>query len=519
MSTPKSKNKKIKKPDNDTVAELISENGSMRKLKIAIAASEVAPFAKTGGLGEVCGSLPKALAKLGHEVRVFLPKYVSIDDAKYNLHYVTEIGEIPVRLGPVTRSVRILKGFLPDSKVEIYFLDCPHYYYRRSIYTMDTDEDERFVLFCKGVVETFQRLGWAPDVVHCNDWQTGLIPVYIKDNYSWDHMFDKTACLYSIHNMAYQGRFSKDTIYKAEMRENLYRPGGAMEYNNTFSFMKCGIQYSEIISTVSETYAKEMLTYEYGNGMNDVLWPRRGDLIGVLNGIDDEWNPKTDKHLPYHFSSKDLSNKEKNKQHLLKQTTIAYDPSKPLIGIVSRMVTQKGFDLVEKAIAELMLLDAHWVILGSGEDRFENMFRLIANALPYKCWSYIGFSNELAHLIEAGADIFLMPSNFEPCGLNQMYSLFYGTVPIVRKTGGLADTVHDWHDRKGQGLEDGNGFSFNDANPYAMFSTVQRALEVYKDKPTWKKIQQNGMNVDYSWKKSAEKYVELYERAMAKRVL
>lgn len=487
-------------------------------MKIAIAATEVAPYAKTGGLADVIGSLPKALEKLGCEVKVFMPKYSLIDENKHKLTYDSSIGEMPIRVNGHARSVHVQKSRIIGSDVDIYFIDCPHYFYRRHIYTMDPDEDERFILFCKAVIETLQRLQWAPDVIHCNDWQTGLIPVFIKDNYSWDRMFDKTAALMSIHNIAYQGRFSKQTIFKAELKERLYFPGGPLEFYDTFSFLKTGIVFSDVISTVSDTYAHEILRSEYGLGMEKELWPRKDDLFGVLNGADyDHWNPENDTHIPFHYSQSDLSNKVKNKEYLIQQTHLPFDPEKPLIGIVSRLVAQKGFDLVAEAINELIFLDAQWVILGSGEDKYEEMFAILSRSIPQKIWAYIGFNNELAHLIEAGADMFLMPSRYEPCGLNQIYSLKYGTVPIVRKTGGLADTVQDWHEFKARGEEIGDGFSFNDATGYALHTTVRRAVETFHDKPTWKKIQLNGMKRDYSWTVSAKKYVALYERAIKKR--
>ncbi len=485
-------------------------------MKIALAATEVAPYAKTGGLADVMGSLPKALEKLGCEVKVFMPKYSQIDENKHKLTYQNTIGEMPIRVAGQVRSVHVQTGKINGA--EIYFIDCPHYYYRRYIYTMDRDEDERFILFCKAVIETLQRIGWAPDVIHCNDWQTGLIPLLMKDNYKWDRLFDNTATLMSIHNIAYQGRFPKNSLFKAELKESYYFPEGPIEFHDTFSFLKTGIVFSEIISTVSETYAQEILRSEYGLGMESVLWPRRNDLFGVLNGADyDHWNPEDDIHIPFHYSASDLSNKMKNKEFLIEHTHLPFDTSKPLIGIVSRLVAQKGFDLVADAIHELMDLDAQWIILGSGEDRYEEMFASLSRSMPRKVWAYIGFNNELAHLIEAGADMFLMPSRYEPCGLNQIYSLKYGTVPIVRKTGGLADTVQDWDEFKSMGQELGDGFSFNDATGYALYTTVQRAIETFKNKETWRKIQQNGMKRDYSWTVSAKKYVTLYELATKKR--
>jgi starch synthase len=487
-------------------------------MKIAIAATEAAPYAKTGGLADVIGSLPKALEKLGCEIKVFMPKYWQVDDNKYELTYDSSIGEMPIRVNGHTRSVHILRSKLAGSNVDIYFVDCPHYFYRKYIYTMDPDEDERFILFCKAVIEALQRLHWAPDVVHCNDWQTGLIPAFLKDNYSWDHMFDRTATVMAIHNIAYQGRFSKESVRKAELKQNLFYPGGPYEFQNSFSFLKAGILFSEIISTVSETYAREILTYEFGLGMNDVLRQRKDDLYGILNGADyDHWNPEIDTHIPFHYSTKNISNKLKNKKHLLKNTTLEFNENIPVIGMVSRLVAQKGFDLIADVISELMLLDVQWVILGSGEDRYEELFSRIGRAIPHKMWAYIGFSNELAHLIEAGSDIFLMPSHYEPCGLNQIYSLKYGTVPIVRKTGGLADTVQDWHENASRGLSNGDGFSFNQATGYALFSTIHRAIETFKDKKTWEQIQANGMKRDYSWKESAKKYIALYNKAIDKR--
>ncbi len=464
------------------------------------------------------GALPKYLQRQGCDVRVFIPKYSTIDEEQHDLIYEPLIGEMTIRLGRLERIVHVQTSRIPGSEVPIYFIDCPHYYFRRYIYTSDPDEDERFILLCKAVIESCQRLAWAPDVVHCNDWQTGLLPVYIKDNYNWDRLFDKTATLFSVHNIAYQGRFSPSTLEAAELRRDQFFPGGPFELQGSVSFMKAGLLFSDVIATVSRTYAREILTPDFGLGMESVLLPRAHDLRGVLNGIDTEvWNPETDHHLPAHFSSHALEGKEDNKRFLLSKTTIPYDATKPVIGIVSRLVTQKGFDMVAEALAELMLLEAQWVVLGSGEDRFENLFRSIGHAMPHKAWCYIGYSNELAHLIEAGADMFLMPSRYEPCGLNQMYSLRYGTVPIVRKTGGLADTVSDWHAAKTHGREDGNGFSFDEASGLALYLTVRRALETFKDRSTWRQIQKNGMQADFSWEKSAGEYIALYDEAIARR--
>ena len=485
-----------------------------KKMKIAFAASECFPYAKTGGLADVAGSLPIELEKLGCEVKVFVPKYTRIDESAFGLKYNWDIGEMPIRINGIIRSVHIHQSKLPDSNVDVYFVDCPHYFYRHRIYTNDHDEDERFILFSKAVIETLQRLQWAPDVVHCNDWQTGLLPLFLKDNYNWDRLFDNTGTLFTIHNIGYQGLFSSSVMLSAEVRGSLFYQGGPVEHNGAFSFMKSGISFADIINTVSNTYAHEILNSEYSAGLEFILNQRKEDLYGIINGVDyNTWNPENDKLIPYHFTINDRTGKYLNKKYLLERFGMKADKDIPLIGIVSRMVLQKGFDIFADAINELVTLDAQWIILGSGEDRFEGLFRWLSNQLPGKIGSYIGYNNELAHLIEAGSDMFLMPSRYEPCGLNQIYSLKYGTVPIVRKTGGLADTVKDWDEQSHNGFKDGNGFSFYDATGFALFKSVERAVNTFKHKDVWNKIQTNGMKADFSWERSAEKYLELYKLA------
>jgi starch synthase len=487
-------------------------------MKIAFVSTEIVPFAKTGGLADVAGSLPRELVKLGCDVKLFMPKYFLVDESRHGLKYNWDIGEMTIRINGITRSVHIHQAELPDSNIDVYFIDCPHYFHRQRIYTNDSDEDERFTLFSKGVIETLQRIQWAPDVIHCNDWQTGLIPLFIKDNYRWDNFFNKTATLFTIHNIGYQGRFSSSVLFSAEIDVKYFYPDGPVEQDGGVSFMKAGVSFSDIINTVSNTYAHEILTTDFGAGLNNVLQSRKEDLFGVLNGADyNIWNPRTDTHLPYCYAAEELSGKLQNKKFLLDHFNIPFNKSIPLIGIVSRMVPQKGFDIFTDAINDLMSLDAQWIILGSGETRFEDLFRQLSLQLPEKVGAYIGYNNELSHLIEAGADMFLMPSHYEPCGLNQIYSLKYGAVPIVRKTGGLADTVKDWDEENHYGFDHGNGFSFYDYSGYALFKSVERAVNTFKQKEIWKKIQANGMKQDFSWKRSAEKYLELYELAKEKR--
>jgi len=487
-------------------------------MKIALVTTECVPYAKTGGLADFAGALPKALAKLGCEVKIFLPKYFSIDESKHNLFYNWAIKEIQVRINGITRGVHLHQAKLPGTNIEVNFIDCAHYFNRSNIYTNDFDEDERFILFSKAVIETLQRLNWVPDVIHCNDWQTGLLPLFIKDNYKWDKMFDHTATLFTIHNIGYQGRFSKSTLFAAEIRGDLFYPGGPVEFENSVSFMKAGIMYSDLINTVSNKYSHEILTEEYGAGLHSSLRSRKQDVYGILNGVDyDEWNPATDKYLPYKYSLKDLSGKVKNKSFLMEHFNLPFSENRPLIGIISRMAHQKGFDILASVANNLMDLDAQWIILGNGESEYENLFRALASNFPGKVATYIGFNNELSHLIEAGADIFLMPSRYEPCGLNQMYSLKYGTVPVVRKTGGLADTIKDWDEENHFGFDNGNGFSFYDYSGLALYSSVERAVNTFAEKEIWKKIQANGMKQDFSWERSAEKYIELYKLAKQKR--
>ena len=482
-------------------------------MKIAFISSEAVPYVKTGGLADVAGALPKALEKLGCEVKVYIPKYSNIDENKFNLKYRQDVGEILINIADEIRIVKLFQSKLPESNVIAVFIDCPYYFNRDSVYTNDKDEDERFILFCKGVLEAMRMDKWAPDIIHCNDWQTGLIPLYIKDNYKWDILFSKTKSLFSVHNIGYQGRFAKSSVVKAGLNEKYYFREGPVELENTFSFLKTGLWFADIITTVSETYSKEILTREYGAGLENVLLLRRESLYGILNGVDyTAWNPSKDIYLPFHYSIDDLSGKLKNKKYLLNHVNLKFDEQVPLIGLVSRLTGQKGINIYTEALPDLIKLKAQWIIIGTGEYKYEEMVRSWAKKFPDKVAAFIGFNNELSHLVEAGADMFLMPSYYEPCGLTQIYSLKYGTVPIVRKTGGLADTIQDWDELSYQGFDSGNGFSFYDFSPYALFSSVKRGIDTFPHKITWKKIQFNGMGIDFSWDKSAQKYVQLYKK-------
>jgi starch synthase len=486
-------------------------------MKIAFVASEAVPYAKTGGLADVAGALPAALTNLGNEVKLFIPKYSSIEEEKFNLRYCWDIGEMQIKIGDTLRSVHLHTAKLPGADVDVYFIDCPFYFFRKQIYTDDPDEDQRFILFSKAVLEVIRILKWAPDIIHCNDWPTGLIPLYLKDNYSSEEIFKKTATLFTIHNIGYQGLFDSTTLIYADIKEDYFFPGGPVEYFGSISFMKTAIYFSDIINTVSKTYAMEILTPAYGAGMEGILNHRKQDVFGILNGVDyDHWDPSADRLIPYKYSIEDMSGKQRNKEFLCDHFKLQCEVDIPLIGIVSRMAGQKGFDLIASAADQLMELHAQWIVLGNGEEKYENLFRYLAAFYPGKVSTYIGFNTELSHLIEAGADIFLMPSQYEPCGLNQIYSLKYGTVPVVRKTGGLADTVKDWDESVRNGKENGNGFTFNKYTGTAMYDALQRAVKTFDNKPVWHKIQQNGMKDIFSWEYSAKEYVSLYNKAYDK---
>lgn len=485
-------------------------------MRIAYVSSEVVPFAKSGGLADVAGALPKELAKKGNEVKVFMPKYYEINEYEYGHIYDGLIGELKVTTGGYAHSVHVFYGKMPNSDVDIYFVHYPNFFHRSKMYTEDWDEDDRFILFSKAVIQIMQKLGWAPDIINVNDWQTALIPVFLKETYSWDKLFEKTKTVLTIHNIGYQGRFGIESYKKAELPPWLYENNGILVHEGDSNFLKAGILYADSINTVSNTYAKELLTPEFGCGMDRYLWSRHENLYGILNGVDyTVWNPEIDSYLEYHYSIKDLSGKLKNKQSFLNKIEMEFHDDIPLIGIVSRLVDQKGFDIIGGALNDLMKANIQLVILGSGKKEYEQMFQEFSNKYPTKITTFFGYNEALAHQIEAASDIFLMPSRYEPCGLNQIYSLKYGTVPIVRKTGGLADTVHDWDEYKYYGEDTGTGFSFYEYSSSALLQSVDRAINSFHNKPVWRKIQNNGMVKDYSWSYSADEYLKLYQKTIS----
>ncbi len=489
-----------------------------RIFKICYVSSEVEPFAKTGGLADVAGALPVALKELGQDIRLMMPKFKIINERKFVLREVIRLREVKIELGGQEYVANGKTAFLPNSKVHVYFLSIPEFFDRKGMYLdPETNKDypdnaERFAAFSKAVLETLKLLYWQPDIIHCNDWQTALIPFYLKYHYKDDEFFQKTRTLLTIHNMSFQGVFPKEKAPILGIPEEMVAEGGEFELFGNLNLLKGGILFADKLSTVSKTYAKEITTDpDYGFGLEKILASRKKDLFGILNGVDySVWDPRVDKYIPTHYDLESLEKKIENKKALCEQNDLPFNPEVPVIGIISRMTTQKGFDLLAEAMDELMKLEVQMVILASGDPLLEKQFEKLSKKFPKKLALNLRFDNRMAHLIEAGSDMFLMPSRFEPCGLNQLYSLRYGTVPIVRETGGLADTVVDPQKSKTRA----NGFTFKEYTPQALLEAVERAVEAFHDKNTWVKLQKNGMKLDFSWKSSAEKYLEVYEKAM-----
>ncbi len=491
-----------------------------KKLKILFAASEVVPFAKTGGLADVASALPKQLKLLGHDVRVFMPKYKTINTTKFKLREVIRLREIDVPMGDKTHRISVKSAFIPGTKVHAYFIEHPDFFNRESLYVDPEtgkdykDNDGRFLFFARSLLEIAKTLSWQPDVIHCNDWQTAVVPLYLKTLYKDDPFFSETKTVLSIHNVGYQGNFKPSAVKLGGFPEELFQPLSPIEFYGKFNFLKTGIKYSDIVTTVSAKYAREIQTSsEYGFGLEGVLHDRKKDLFGILNGIDDDiWNPEKDDLINTSFSKDTLEDKEKNKKALLNKCGFSYHPDTPLIGIISRLADQKGFDLIAKVLAKIAAFDMQMVILGTGDQKYHDLFTKAAEKYPDKFSVHLTFNNQLAHQIEAGCDMFLMPSRYEPCGLNQMYSFMYGTVPIVRATGGLADTVIDL-DKK---PKKGTGFTFEKYDAKKMLDAIKRALKHYSDKEGWRKLQIRGMSQDFTWKKSAQRYIEIYQKALNK---
>lgn len=480
-------------------------------LKIAFVSAEVAPFSKTGGLADVSGALPAALQRRGHDVRVFTPLYSKIDSERFDFTPVEFLRHMRVDLGsqPVTFSVFSAK--LPGSDCDVYFVNCPELYHRPGIYTSEWDEHLRFSLLARAAFECCQRMGWAPDILHANDWHAALVPIYRRALYGWDRLFADTKTVLTIHNLAYQGVFPAEVVPNlglGHVRSLLFQ---ADLEQGAVSFLKTGLLYADVITTVSRTYAREIQTEAHGFGLDPLLRERRASVLGIVNGVDyDEWDPSVDQHIKRRYSIKSVKRgKRENKEHLLSELKLPQGERAPVLGIVSRLTGQKGFDLMFDALPQVLRhLDVRLTVLGTGEEQYEGFFHQLQQAFRQKVCYYRGYNEPLAHMIEAGADIFLMPSRFEPCGLNQMYSLRYGTPPVVRKTGGLADTVEQFSRASGEGT----GFVFDHYDSTGFAWALKRALETYQDPEAWHQLRLNGMRQDYSWEKQSGEYETLYRR-------
>jgi starch synthase len=481
-------------------------------MKILFASPEAVPFAKTGGLADVAGTLPKVLAQMGHEVNLILPKYRGIDERRFPATRAGTVLKVPV-------SQKVISG-------EVYALDmAPHfrvlllrqdaYYDREQLYGTPggdfEDNAERFIFFSRAVAEVALEL--TPDIIHCHDWQTGLTPVYLKTLYRWSPALARAASIFTVHNIGYQGLFWHYDMHLTNLGWELFTPK-ALEYYGKLNLLKGGMVFADAVTTVSRKYMEEIQTPEFGKGLDGVLRERRGDLYGILNGVDyQEWSPALDPLIKERYDALDLKGKKSCKADLQREFYLKEDPHAPLLGVISRLTDQKGFDLLAPIMEELMGLGVQFVLLGTGEEEYHLLFQKIGQKYPQQAGIRIGFDNLLAHKIEAGADLFLMPSQYEPCGLNQIYSLRYGTVPVVRATGGLDDTIQDFDPL----TEEGTGFKFIDYDPRRFLEAIERALQVYRNRPVWEKIMVRAMAQDFSWEKSAREYVKLYEKILAKK--
>ncbi|MDX9916691.1 MAG: glycogen synthase GlgA [Gudongella sp.] len=474
-------------------------------MKILYAASEAAPFIKTGGLADVAGSLPKALAKDGHEVYVVLPLYTLIGDVyresmKREAFFYVDLDWRHQYAGVFS---------LEKDGVKFLFIDNQFYFYRDKIYGQG-DDGERFVFFCRAIAQMLKILDLQPDIVHANDWHTGLVPLYIKDYAKGDDFYSNMKTVFTIHNLKYQGVFPQSLMQLAGLSAEYFIDNG-LKFYDSINFMKAGIVYCDKLTTVSESYAEEIRYEFYGENLQGIIRKNEWKLKGIINGIDYEvYNPEDDKRLPYHYTVRDLKGKAMNKEALQRHFDLPEKKEVPILGMVTRLVAMKGLDLVRYILDELLKEDIQLVVLGTGDPEYENMFRHFQWKYPDKVSSHIYFNESESHLVYAGTDIFIMPSLAEPCGISQLIAMRYGTLPVVRETGGLRDTVEPYNRFTGEGT----GFSFANYNAHELLFSIKEALSVYQEGETWNELIKQAMIADHSWNASALKYIELYDELL-----
>jgi len=483
-------------------------------MKVLIASPELYPFVKTGGLADVTGALPKILMKLGAEVKVILPKHKGIDELDFPMHYRNY--KIACQVSQAYVDAEIVESEYDG--VTAYLVEKDEYYYRDYLYSTPDgdylDNAERFIFFSKSILEAIRVTGFVPDVLHCNDWETALVPFFLKTLYKNDPSFKDIATLLTIHNLGYQGLFWHHDMHLLNVGWEYFTPD-YIEFFGKINFLKAGIVFSDVLNTVSKHYSKEIQTPEFGHGLDGILRTRKNDLYGIVNGIDyEEWNPEKDRFLPAQYSAQDMSNKTLCKKALQETFTLPVNQDIPLLATISRLADQKGFDLLYSSLEEMLALNGglQYIVLGTGDRKYHDLFTDMAKKFPKSFAIKIAYDNGLAHLIEAGADMFLMPSRYEPCGLNQLYSLRYGTVPIVRGVGGLEDTITDFTAMPA----DGTGFKFYDYSKTSLLDVIEKALKVYRTKKDWSTLIQQCMIADFSWERSAREYMKLYKKAIEK---
>jgi starch synthase len=485
-------------------------------MKVLFISSEAVPFAKTGGLADVAGSLPVALKRLGVEVHLVLPFYRVVREG--NLEHRLLLKDLKVPLGNTELAARVW-GSSTEEEVPVYLIEREDMYDRPNIYGNSLgdyyDNFERFAVFARAALSTAEILSIKPDLIHCHDWQTGLVSALLKGPFRDSTTLGAPPTVFTIHNLGYQGLFPEDKLSLTGLsREEFYRSEG-LEYYGNISLLKAGIAYSNAVTTVSPAYAREIQTPEYGMGMEGILQYRRASLYGILNGVDYQlWDPARDAHISVHYSPRKVAGKHACKESLIQEVNL--DPlltKRPLLGMISRLDAQKGLDLLVKILDDILTLDVGLVILGSGDERIQGAIQEAAQRHPGRVGLSIGFDEPLAHRIMAGADAFLIPSRYEPCGLTQMYALKYGTVPIVRATGGLDDTIVPFDHKTGEG----NGFKFSAYEPNAFLEAIRKAIDLFQDPKAWQRLMANGMKADFSWERSAQQYRTLYESFMVKK--